>query len=48
MMSYDHMRQASTPLLWLLGALEKLVTPGLNREGTKQKYTYQKRFPNWS
>ena len=38
-MAHDHMKQASTPLWWSLRATRKIMTIGLNREGTKQKYT---------
>ena len=34
----------STPLWWSLRITRKLMTLGLNREGAKQKYTYQSEF----
>ena len=48
MMPHDHMKQASTPLWGLRRITHEFMTLELNREGTKQKYTYQKRLTNWS
>ena len=51
MASHDHMKQASTPLWWSLRITRKTyerMTLGLNEEGTRQKYTYQKRLTNRS
>ena len=42
-MSHDHMRQA-TAAMWSIKITRKTMTLELNQEGTKQKYTYQKRF----
>ena len=42
MLSHDQMRQKSRPLWWTLRITRKTMTLGLNQEGTKQKYTYQK------
>ena len=43
MTSHDHMKQAfNTVMVVAKDNSKKLMTLGLNREGTKQKYTYQK------